>query len=358
MKRWWQVLAFLGLLAARPAPISAQQSDIADVCRIAGVPAEARDYCLLVAQTLASAQPQLGILVAGGNPTPGTASTRGLRLGMLPGVSASGKLNLVFARLPDILAERGGAAAGQLNRTVDIRAPALQTTIAVGAFPGVDFVPGIGGIGSVDLLGSASWLPLRLAGVRGVGDETSSVAWGGGVRVGLIRESFIAPGVSASLMYRRLGWLEYGDVCPSSGSHSSSGSFEIGSCPAGGDAGEFAFDLTNWSGRFAAGKRLLGVGLTGGLGYDRFASDVGFGFRGPPASGAEDYFARLGAEQLRTGRWSAFVNGSFTALVATMAVEGGWLAGGDPLPGFTATESAFDPRSGTFFGSIGARLAF
>ncbi|HEV3048732.1 MAG TPA: hypothetical protein VGX50_00385, partial [Longimicrobium sp.] len=59
------------------APLAAQ-SDIGTVC--SGIPPEARDECAIVAQAVDAAQPQLGILMAGGNPTLGTASTGGVRL--------------------------------------------------------------------------------------------------------------------------------------------------------------------------------------------------------------------------------------------------------------------------------------
>jgi hypothetical protein len=356
MKRSLFVLLFAGL-AGVPA-ITAAQEGLAAVCSQPEVSAEARDYCLVAAQALTSAQPQLGILLAGGNPTLGTASTGGLRLGFLPRVSATGKLNLVFVRLPDILAEGTGTVGRQLNRTVGIPAPALAATASVGIFPGIDLLPMVGGIGSIDLLGSATWLPLRVAGIEGVGTGTSSGSLGGGVRLGLLRESFVAPGVSASLMYRRLGQLEYGDVCPSPAQSrtrpAGSASLEYGSCPGGGDPGEFSFDLSNWSTRIAAGKRLLGFGLVGGIGYDRFSSDVGFGFREPGG----DFYARVSDDDLRSGRWSGFLNGSFTALVATLAVEGGWMQGGDPIPGFDAATSDFAPDRGTLFGSVGVRVAF
>jgi hypothetical protein len=350
---------FAALIAALIyTPASAQDSGLASACTVAEVPAEARDVCLVAAQALTSAQPQLGILLAGGNPTLGTASTGGLRLGFLPRVSATGKVNLVFVRLPDILADGGGAIGQRLNRTVGIPAPALAATASLGVFPGVDVLPMVGGIGSIDLLGSATWLPLRVAGIEGVGTGTSSGSFGGGVRVGILRESFLVPGASVSLMYRRLGRVEYGDVCPTPAQSQSrpaaAGTLEYGSCAGGGDPGEFAFDLSNWSTRVAVGKRLLGFGLTGGLGYDRFSSDVAFGFREP----SEDFYARLRDANLRTGRMSAFVNGSFTALLATLAVEGGWMQGGDALGGFNTTASDFDPGRGTYFGSLGVRVAF
>ncbi len=340
------------------APAYAQDTGLASACAVPEVPADARDVCLVAAQALTSAQPQLGILLAGGNPTLGAAGAGGLRLGFLPRVSATGKVNLVFVRLPDILADGSGAIGQRLNRTVGIPAPALAATASLGVFQGINVLPMVGGIGSIDLLGSATWLPLRVAGIEGVGTGTSSGSFGGGVRVGILRESFLVPGASVSLMYRRLGRVEYGDVCPTAAQPQSrpaaGGTLEYGTCPGGGDPGEFAFDLSNWSTRLVVGKRLLGFGLTGGLGYDRFASDVGFGFREP----TEDFYARLTGAGLRSGRTSVFVNGSFTALLATLAVEGGWMQGGDTVGGFNATASDFDPGRGTFFGSLGVRVAF
>jgi hypothetical protein len=350
------VAALGAVLVASPA--LAQEHGLASACDVPEVSPGARDVCLVAAQALTSAQPQLGILLAGGNPTLGTASAGGLRLGFLPRVSATGKVNLVLVRLPDILAEGAGSVGQQLNRTVGIPAPALAATVSLGLFPGINVLPMVGGIGSIDLLGTATWLPLRVAGIQGVGDGTSSGSFGGGVRLGLLRESFVVPGVSASLMYRHLGTVEYGDVCSALGVGQSrpaaGGTLEYGVCAGPGDPGEFSFDLSNWSTRVAASKRLLGFGLVGGVGYDRFSSDVGFGFR----DRGDDFYARLTDAELRSGRWSAFVNGSFTALLATVAVEGGWMQGGDAVPNFGGTASDFDPARGTLFGSVGVRLAF
>jgi hypothetical protein len=358
MKRW-MILAALAAFCVSPA--AAQQSGLGELCGAPEIPAAAREHCLVVAQAAESAQPQLGILVAGGNPTLGTAGAGGLRLGVLPRVSATGKVNFVMVRLPDVLTEGSGRVSQQLNRTVGIPAPALSATGTVGVYPGVSVLPGVGGIGAIDLMGTATWLPLRLVGVEGVGEGTSSTAFGGGVRLGLLRESFLVPGVSASLMYRRLGTIEYGDVCPapaqSQTQQRGGATIEYGSCPAGGDPGEFSFDLSNWSTRFAASKRLFGLGVAGGVGYDRFSSDLGFGFRAPPGSGQQDYFARIQDADLGTGRWSAFVNGSFSLLVATLAVEAGWMQGGDAISGFQGTGNPFNPGRGTFFGSVGGRLA-
>jgi hypothetical protein len=55
-------------------------------------------------------------------------------------------------------------------------------------------------------------------------------------------------------------------------------------------------------------------------------------------------------------RWSAFIDGSFTILFGSIAAELRWMQGSDPIDALPAI-SDFDPKAGTFFGSIGARLS-
>lgn len=339
------------LLLGAPAAARGQDGPSA-VCARGEVPAAFRSRCLVVAQAVESAQPQLGILIAGGNPTLGAASAGGLRLGVLPRVSASAKVNVVFAKLPDILADEGGAGRAE---EVGLAVPALSGTASIGVFPGVDLAPTLGGIGAVDLLGSFTWLPIDAVGVDGFHDAEDT-AFGLGARVGLLRESFTAPGVSLSVMYHRLGTVRYGDVCQAVGA-STGDDFEAGVCAGGGDPGEFALDLSGWSTRALVGKSLLGFGLTAGLGYDRFDGGIDFGFRSAcPAGSPESCFFRARGLDMDESRLSAFGNVSFTALVATVALEAGWMQGGDAVAGFPADAQEFDPGSGTLFGSVGIRV--
>lgn len=319
--------------------------------------------CYTVAQAVESAQPQLGIVLTGGNPTLGTASTGGIRLGLLPRVSATAKANLVFVRLPDILAESAGGAAQTLNDATGIPVPALSGAASVGVFPGISLAPTVGGVGAVDLLGSATWLPLGTFDVEGFSEDTPDFSYGVGARLGLLRESFTMPGISVSLMYHRLGTVSYGDVCDQpllGGIVQERNGYTVaaGPCVNGeGDPGEFAVDLGNWSTRAAVSKRLLGLGLTAGVGYDRFSSDAGFGFRTRcPDAGTSNCYARFSDLEVDNGRWSGFVDGSFSLLVATFAAELGWMQGEDAIAGFPSA-SDFDPGSGTFFGSLGFRIA-
>ena len=344
MKIKQMVLAAAAVVAAAPL---AAQNDINTVCGT--VPAQAQDECAIVAQAVDAAQPQLGILMAGGNPILGTASTGGVRLGLIPRVSFTGRVNVVGARLPDIRELEGGEAD-----QFTLPAPAVGANVSIGLTQGFSVAPMLGGFGAVDLLGSVSVLPLSL-----VGDDfgDNAFSWGAGARVGLLRESFVTPGISVSLMYRSLGDVSFGTVCGSGEGPSVTAPTDPNrrSCTGDGDFGEIDFGLSNWSARAAVSKRLLGLGLTAGVGYDKFETDADFAFSTPVVAGAREVY-RFNDVAVDNDRWSAFLNASFTVLVASLVGEVGWMQGSDPISGFPST-SDFDPGEGTWFGSVGFRLS-
>lgn len=337
-------IAFAAAAALFAVPAWAQ-GDIRTICADAGVPAEARDECEVVAQAVDAAQPQLGILMAGGNPTLGTASTGGVRLGVIPRVSLTARLNVVGARLPDIRQDAENEAEQFM-----LPAPSVGANLSVGLTQGFSLAPMLGGFGAIDLLGSVSVLPLSLL-EDDFGDNAFS--WGAGARVGLLRESFVTPGVSVSLMYRSLGDVSFGDVCDGSEERIEANRSR---CDGDGDFGEIQFGLDNWSARAAVSKRVLGLGLTAGVGYDRFDTDADFAVRAPGPPSGEEQIYRFDQIAVDNDRWSAFIDASFTILVGSLVAELGWMQGADPIEGFPDT-SDFDPREGTFFGSLGARLS-
>lgn len=345
MKIKQYVLAGAAVLAAAPL---AAQNDIETVCS-SGILAIAAEECAVVAQAVDAAQPQLGILMAGGNPILGTASTGGIRLGLIPRVSVTGRLNVVAARLPDITEELNGADQVQ---EFAVPAPAVGANVSVGLTQGFSVAPLIGGFGAIDLLGSVSVLPLSL-----LDDfEESAFSWGAGARVGLIRESFVTPGVSLSVMYRNLGEVTFGNVCSGTETPAVDNRSVCSVNDDGEDFGEIQFGLSNWSTRAAVSKRLLGLGLTAGVGYDRFSTDADFAFRAPSGANGADQIFRYQDVAVDNDRWSAFLDASFTVLVASLVGEVGWMQGADPIQGFPDT-SDFDAGEGTWFGSLGLRLS-
>lgn len=356
MRGSWLALA-AGLLA--PTAALAQDAGIGAPCGRSEVPQSARQFCYAVAQAAESAQPQIGILITGGNPTPGTASTGGLRLGFVPGVSATGKVNFVVARVPDI--SREGAESSQGNDQQRFAVPALSGTASLGVFPGISLAPTIGGIGAVDLLGAFTWLPLKVEAVEGFSENTASTSFGAGARVGLLKESFTMPGASVSVMYHKLGKVEYGVVCESPQviftDTEPDYRLESGACAGAGDPGEFSFDLSNWSTRAQVSKHFLIVGVAAGVGYDRWNSDVGYGFRSQcPFTGGQSCFVRVRDASMDNDRWSVFGNAVIGGLLGSIVLEAGWLQGDEPIAGFNAA-SEFDPNESSLFGSVGLRIA-
>jgi hypothetical protein len=357
---------FVTLLAvlAAASPLAAQSDPGTGApCQDAApllTPADLR-YCYALAQAVEAAQPRLGILIAGGNPTLGAVAIRGLRIGALPPSSLTARLSVVGTELPDV--RRRETAATQAIR---MAAPALDATASMALHPGLR-AAGMAGLGAVDLLASATWLPFNLVNVRGLADDTPAFALGAGARVGLLRETFGTPGASVSVMYRHLGRVGYGTVCPAGAGANLIAATGLGYdlaaglCATPADPGEFSIDLGGWSSRATVGKRLLGIGVTGGIGYDLFRSRIGFGLAASPTLpglGTQPVYVRGSDLRLRQDRWSAFINGAYTFVLTTLAAEVGWMQGGSPLDGFDESASRFEPRRGSVFGSLGGRLTF
>lgn len=361
MMRSLRCMLLAGLLVPTFAAAQSAGSDGGTGAPCAAIPmmysADTADFCYSVAQAVESLQPQVGIAVAGGNVTPGTASRGGIRLLPIPGLTLSAKLNVAGASIPDIASAASGAGRTTRERSVPI--PVVQGVAALGLFSGFSASPTLGGIGALDLLGSVSWLPLSSS--RDFGENSAAAAFGVGGRVTLVKESFVTPGVSLSVMYHDLGRVSYGNVCDAPGAtvgfQSIDNRFQSGVCAGGGDPGEIAFDLQDWSTRAQVGKRFGPFGVAAGLGYDRWSSEIDYGFRGS-CIGEPNCFIRVNDVELDSDRFSTFANGSFGGVLGAVIGEIGWMQGAAPISGYQSALNDFDPESGTFFGSVGIKLSF
>src|SRR5690606_24834285 len=161
------------------------------------------------------------------------------------------------------------------------------------------------------------------------GLETSSpLTWGIGGRVGILRESFTAPGVSVSAMYRSLPKVEY--------AHPTEGA-------------AFSVDgMHAWTVRGTVGKRILGLGLTAGAAWDRTSLDVGA--RHSPDLPVPTVTQARGS--LSDSRVSYFGNISWTLLILNLSAEVGWQSDGERPAGAHS-----DTGKGGLFAGIAARLA-
>jgi hypothetical protein len=169
-------------------------------------------------------------------------------------------------------------------------------------------------------------------------DTGTITSWAIGGRIGILRESFTAPGVSLTGLYRRINDVSFGDRVLT-----------------GNDSYFDAEGMSALSLRAVVGKRVIGLGLSGGLGYNRYSSDVLIGVNNPGGSGPARF--DLPRTDLTNSRVIAFGGAQWTTLIVSFVGEIGWQSGGDdfgaPLPaGRTVPED-----NGAFFGTLAVRLA-
>ena len=286
-----------------------------------------RLLCQNVADALEIVQPRLGIVLSGGNPVPWTASTLGMRLGSLPRLSLAARVTAAPIDLPAI--ERAAS-----DSDVEFGVASIAADASVGVFPGFALGPTVGGFGALDVLGSVGMVPLP--GDEGFQDK-SPFTWAAGARLGLLRESFTAPGVSLSAMYRALGDISYGNV-------------ETGLIGGEGDTFFRVSEYYVTSLRGVVGKRLLGFGLTAGAGYDWYRGDVLIRVRDPSLT-TPNRIREIQQDGVKTNRTSLFANASYTFLLVSVVAEGGWQQGGDAVVG--ATDKL---EKSALFGGIAIRI--
>jgi len=311
-------LLLSALLAA--APLSAQQSPLGATCIDAS--SSASDLCVRAAEATRAIVARTAVALSGGNPVPGTASTLGMRIGSQPRLTISARVTAIPVKLP-------GLAAGEDVPAIDFTGAAIALDLGVGIFSGLTLGPTVGGFGSVDLLASVGriGLPAR-DGFRG-----AVTSWGAGARVGLLRESFTAPGISISALYRRMGVYGFGDLAL-----------------ANQGAWFRLEDASDWSLRVAAGKRLLGLGLTAGVGRDLCSTSARVRVRD---SGAVTGRFDLQDPDLRVSRTMLYTNAAFTMIILHAVAELGWQSGGSvsgiPTSGRLAQS--------TLYGSLALRIS-
>jgi hypothetical protein len=231
------------------APVLHAQATVNPQCA-AGVTQDACQKGVDVFQYLA---PQLGAVIAGGNATLGVGGT----LGGLGRIYISGRANLVNSNIPrvdEVTPSTTGARSDEYP-TQSQFAGIPQADVAIGLFRG--FPLGVTNVGGIDLLGSVSYLPsIDASGVH-LTTPNGSLKLGGGVRVGIIQESILFPGVSVTYLRRGLPTV---DLVANS---------------QGGDTLHLRnIDISTDSYRIVASKTLLLLGIAAGVGQDRYSSSA------------------------------------------------------------------------------------
>lgn len=304
-------------LLALTAPLAGQdRSALVERCAASGAGAIAcRDAAFGVEAVIGG----VGSTLTGGNEFPGSASTLGFRFGTTPRVATSLRVGLADVSVPAI--DGTGAESGETSSWI----PSIQGAIAVGVFDGFRPRPTVGGVLAVDVLATAgvAFLP------SGGGYDGSVPAFGYGLRLGLVRESFSLPGVTASLVRRHGGSLRWEGV--------------------DGLAQE-AVELdgvATTSLRATVGRELMALGIQAGLGWDRATAD---GSARPTGGAGEVAFDGFSADRV------LFFGGvTATWLITQFHGELAYLSGYEAREG-GAAGGVYDPTAGSLLATLTFRL--
>ena len=212
----------------------------------------AQDACQKAIDLFLYVAPQLGAILAGGSATQGMTGT----LGGLGHFSAGVRGNGIRGSLPEVdkvvPATRG---AQQSTYTITNAVFGLPTgDFAIGLFRGLPL--GLTNLGGVDVLVSAAYLPSYNNSSLDIAVPSGSWKLGYGVKIGILQEGPLVPGVSFSYLTRALPMVK---VTGRSGDDR----LVLDSLKA-----------TTRSWRLVAGKSLLFVGAAAGIGRDTYDTDA------------------------------------------------------------------------------------
>jgi hypothetical protein len=286
----------------------------------------AQRVCTAAVDGTRAFHPLMGVLVSGGNPTLGTAST----MGGLGHAAMTLRANAVEVVLPD-LNYNGSSTTVPAGDKFFAPAPALEG--ALGLYKGMP-----GGLLALDFLGSALLLPTSQIDnftVDGDARRIGSIAigLGYGARIGILREVGPLPAVSFSIMRRDIPQISYGDI-------------------NAGDGYSYGVDLHATNLRLVASKQLLILGLAAGLGWDKYTGDAVIRFRDPITLTPQPDIP----VELSSSRGLAFVNAGPNLSVLRLTGEVGYQTGKDQ--NLSSTFEDFDTTKGKFFAGLGLRLGF
>lgn len=257
-------------------------------------------------------------IAAGGNPVAGTASTIGRRVSA-PRIALTARFGAGSLALPELDAPSSESSSLTVG---------FHGDLVIGLFDGLSPAATVGGVASLDFLASAGTVLLSSSD----GFETSSpFTWAAGLRAGILRESFTAPGISLTGMYRRIGTLERGDA-------------NVVQDPVH----VRLEDVAAWDANLAIGKRISLFGVTAGGGYTRYSAQGRLRVSG--GTGAID----TDSDDLDGSRVHLFTNLSWTVMVWNLTGELGWQSSGGALE--DGRQPASGASGGGWFGGFSVRL--
>lgn len=302
-----------------PSFAAAQIDGLSDLCLYVGTGGRGGQRCQEYALTAAVVQAGAGLSHAGGSGFQGAAFSRGLRFGAEPRVAFSTRV--AFTRHPVLRPDPLPRNGMDWDYSVS---PSFHGQATVGLFDGFSIGPGVGGLLSLDAIGKADLTLFPDA--KGFVDH-QAMGFGYGVRVGLLRESVILPGVTFSATRTHGGDVDY----------------------VGGEMGVHLDNVLTTSLRGVVGKDFMIGGIQAGAGWDRYQSDGELLYLGPVVTSSQP----TPMDDFHTSRLLFFGGWSKTFQPMRVSGEFGWARG---FHGVTPNVEEFDPGTRSLFGSFSVRL--
>jgi len=322
------VAGALAALAIAPMPARAQCSG------------QAADACQKATDLVNFVSPQLAGALAGGNHTLGQGGALGGLGHWALDVRAS-VVNGAFPKLDGVgFTTTGTPSHGTFNAKTQM-IPGLVADAAIGLWSGYSL--GVTHVGAVDALVSATYLPTLDGGDVSLKTSDGNMKFGYGIRVGLLEESVITPGVAVSYLTRSLPTFSLTGTVQPSGSNPG-GSLQLNN---------FSLKANGW--RLTAGKDLLIFNLNAGIGQDTYKSDATVV---ATVSGNGINTTSTTTNSISMTRTNMFVGLSLNLFIAKFAAEAGQTSGGS-LPTLTNSfGGSTDAAKARSYFSAGLRFGF
>lgn len=299
---------------------------------------QAADYCQQAVDFFGYMAPQLGTAMTGGNSTLAQGgSMGGPRFGLVPRFALGVRVNAVQGNAPDYNPQFVATldpnlpppAARELT-TSNAIVPMPAVDLALGVFKGVPLA--LSNVGGIDLLLNATYIP------NYDGDQFSikpdnNLAIGYGVRVGLLQESLVVPGVGFSYVTRKTPKTT------------------LDLHPTGGSATVKDLELKSNAWRLTVSKSLLLFGLAAGVGQDTY--DASTAISATASSGATTASIGPIAVSSKVTRTNYFADLSMNLLLVKLVGTVGMVSGGE-IPTYNSYDNPADKSR--LFGSVGVRF--
>ena len=301
-----------------------------------------QDACQQASDVFTFMSPQIGIALAGGNATLGTGST----LGGLGHFSIGVRGNVLRGTIPqlDQFNPRTSGASPAQKLPSKSQVLALPTAdAAIGIFGGLPLA--LTNVGGIDLLLSATYVPTIGDGNKDFSlKPKQNLQLGYGLRVGLLSESILVPGVSFTYLKR--------DLPATTIAGTATYTSTLGSSTAAFSIVDAKVNTSAW--RLVASKGLLLFGLAAGVGQDTY--DLGATINTSLTStlgGTSTTAVNAGVPQIK--RTNYFLDASLNLPLFKIVGEVGQVTGGT-VNTYNSIGSDRADKSLTY-GSLGLRFA-